>query len=129
MDILIYETGQGGDFVLQGNDIARVLGVENGPYLAMFGGTGHWADYMTPDNPYNSKTEEVLKNTPLTSAGRIAVLNAVNEDLEYLNATPGTTWTVNVSITASNRWKIEVFINGEQFIKEWDPVENNLTIG
>jgi hypothetical protein len=121
MDLKIIETGGGGDLVLQGNDLARVLGEENGPYLAMFSSGDHWASYMDPELAYGGKTEAALKSNPLTSAGRIAVLAAVNEDLAYLNATPGTKWTANVSINGVNRWLIEVVINGELFSYSFNP--------
>ena len=121
MDLLIYETGGGGDLKLAGNDLAKVMGVENGPYLAMFGGNGHWADYMDPDNPFNSKTEDVLKVTPLTSAGRVAVQRAVEYDMQYLSATPGTTWSVSVRISSNNKWIIGITINGQLFEREFNP--------
>jgi hypothetical protein len=41
-DILIFETGNGGDMMLRNNDIVTVEGYENQPYLAMFGGNGSW---------------------------------------------------------------------------------------
>jgi hypothetical protein len=38
MDLAIIETGNGGDLQLVGNDLAMVNGIENMPYLGMFGG-------------------------------------------------------------------------------------------
>ncbi len=37
-DLAIIETGNGGDLVINGNDIGIVTDIGNMPYLAMFGG-------------------------------------------------------------------------------------------
>ena len=37
-DLVIYETGDGGDVQLQGNDLATTSGITNQPYLGWFGG-------------------------------------------------------------------------------------------
>lgn len=126
-DILIYESGNGGDILLRGEDLVKVNGYENAPYLAMFGGSDWWGNYLIPDKPFNAKTENVLKSTPLTSNGRILIENAIREDLTFLNNIVGTTATWKVAIAQANRVSIEVTINGQVFNYMWNPDELYLT--
>ena len=120
-DILIIETGNGGDAVLRGNDFANVDGCENSPYLSMFGGNNWWGNVMA-DVPYNSQTEAALNTLTLSSAGRVALQAAIESDLAYLSNIPGTTWTVTTSIgTNPNQLVATININGQQFNLIWNP--------
>jgi hypothetical protein len=120
-DLLIYETGAGGDLKLRGNDFATVNGYENAPYMSMFGGNGYWGNYMFPNNPFNSQTEPVLQNTPLTSAGRVAIEQAMANDLKFLENIPGTTVVVNTVIKGPQRLDATININGKDFYLQWNP--------
>ena len=121
-DILIYETGDGGDILLRGNDMASVGGYENTVYLAMFGGSSWWGNFMVPpEQQYNCVTEDVLNTTPLTSQGRVLIENAIKTDLAYLSSIPGTTTKVTTTITNANRIEINIDINGQQFNYVWNP--------
>lgn len=126
-DILIYESGGGGEILIRGNDVATVSGYENAPYLSMFGGGDWWGNALCPGNEFLAKTEDVLKTTPLTSSGRIAIENAVKTDLSFLNNIPGTTWSINVSITSPTRLEILIMINGKEFNYLWNPDKFYLT--
>jgi len=120
-DVLIYETGQGGDLYLQGNDVALTTGVENVPYLAMFGGDNWWGNQYIA-TPFASKTEAALLSNPLTSAGRIAIEAAMQADLAFLNDIPGTTWSVVTSISGNpNLLNATITINGQSFSMQWNP--------
>lgn len=104
MDLKVVETGNGGDIVKMDKDVVVIEGFENHPYLAMFGGN---VEQSTPDIrnatdqafdfwgnnllmpgdkslQFNSMTERVLMNTPLTSAGRVIIQQAVENDLEFM---------------------------------------------
>lgn len=120
-DLLIAEFGNGGDLALRGNDLVGVTGIENTPYLSMFGGASWWANYMFPQNLFSSQTETALRINPLTSAGRIAIEQAANADLAYLNNIAGTIWSVDVTIPIPNRLEMAITINGQQFIYQWNP--------
>ena len=122
-DLLIYETGNGGDLALRGNDLVQVQGVENGPYLAMFGGGSWWGNYLIPAYPFGSQTEQAMNVQPLTSAGRIAIERAIKADLSYLNNIAGTTWTVSTAVTAVNTLIVTININGQLYNYEWNPDE------
>ena len=129
-DLAIVETGNGGDLQLIGNDLAVVNGIENMPYLAMFGG----GKYITPSNntglpqtaqsfdwwgnnllmpsdqaaQFNSTVEEVLNTTPINSAGRVIIQNAIIDDLQFLS--PTAKIGVTVSITAPDRIDVEIIL-------------------
>jgi hypothetical protein len=119
-DILIYETGQGGDLLLRANDLVTITGYENTPYLAMFGGAD-WSGNDISDTPFSSKTETVLRNATLTSAGRIDIENAIKADLSFLDEIPGTTWSQQVTVAGVNRVDIVININGVPFNYSWNP--------
>lgn len=128
MDLLLKETGEGGDLVLLGNDFATVAGYENAVYMAMFGGGRWWANRITePAQRFTSKTENALRQNALTSAGRIAIEEAVKEDLAFLKDIPGTTLKVATTITGANRLELNININGQQFLLEWNPDKLYLT--
>ena len=119
-DIKIISTLDGGDLVKQGNDIATVSGVENVPFLAMFGGAGWCLNFVT-DRPFQSRTETVLRSVVLNSDGRLKIQEAVNADLAFLNDIAGTTWSTVIALEAPNYVRIGVTINGQQFDTLWNP--------
>jgi hypothetical protein len=120
-DILIYETGNGGDLLLRGNDMATVTGLENSPYLALFGGSNWWGNYLT-DNKFLSLTEDTLLDVALTSSGRKKIEDAILKDLEYLNNIDAE-YSVSVTIAGANRVSMEININGDLFMMQWSPDE------
>ncbi len=103
MDIMLYETGNGGEFSLENGDLVATEGLTNQPYLAHFGGniesstTGEetpgterldWygnAFFLNdPEPQLNSELERALANTEVSSKGRIDLERAAAEDMEYL---------------------------------------------
>lgn len=119
-DVKVISTLDGGDIVQQGNDIASVNGVENVPYLAMFGGASWCLNFLT-DKPFVSRTETVLRSVVLNSEGRLKIQEAVNADLAFLNDIEGTTWNTVISLEAPNWVRIGVTINGQLFETLWNP--------
>ena len=120
-DILIYETGGGGDLFLRGNEIVTVNGFENVPYLSMFGGKSWWGNFLIPDNPFTCVTEELLNTIVLNSASRLKIEAAVKTDLSFLDDIEGTEYTINVSIAAPDKLSIVITINGQTFNLIWNP--------
>lgn len=135
MDISIKSTGDGGDFILTGNDIETTSQLYNQIYLALFGGNVEgstkreyaqgeprldwFANSILFDNDkqkqFNSSTERKLKNVSLTSSGRIEIEQAVIADLAYISELGKT--EVEVSLLEENRLSIFVKIlepSGEQ---------------
>lgn len=114
-DLQLIEIGEGGDLVLQGNDLAKVGGYETAVYLALFGGDAWVFNYLAPKRPYASKTQAALRNNPLTSAGRLAIEKAVIADLEFLKNIPGVSYSVSVRIVSKDTVQIDVNFNGQLF--------------
>lgn len=127
-DLAIFETGAGGDYMFNGNDLEVVNGTENMPYLAMFGGNveastqnnvveeqsqDYWGNtlLMNANQPiqFNSIVERTLKNTPLTSAGRAIIENAIISDLQFI-VDMGIPITVQVRIVATDRIDVTLTI-------------------
>lgn len=109
-DIAIKETGNGGDVVLRGADLAIVYSIENEVYLSTFGGNkkqdtpaviteeqsfDYWANnLMYKGNPkiqFNSKTERTMDDVALNSSGRTRIEGAIKEDIKYLTDAGATT--------------------------------------
>lgn len=102
-DIMIFESGNGGDFNIRNGDLDSVKGLTNQPYLAHFGGnkeastTGEeipgkerfdwWGNSFFQNEPgaqMNSELERGLRNQPLNSKGRVQLERFAKEDLEFL---------------------------------------------
>lgn len=116
LDVLITETGVGGDAQLLGNDIAWIQTTQNMIYMAFFGGNPEQSTNNKPTEvqsldwwgnnllmpsdksiQFNSLTENALNTTPLTSAGRVLIENAMKKDLEFFKDF-GSIVSVSVSI-------------------------------
>ncbi len=122
-DILIKEDGNGGDFQMRGNDLAVCKSIEGAAYMSMFGGCveadtklprvvgeqdfSYWGNIFIqqPVARFNSLTERTLNNTPLTSAGRPIIENAIRKDFSFI---PGA--TVAVSIVSTDRINVAVTV-------------------
>lgn len=105
VDVLIYETGNGGDVKLVGNDLAMTDSLANQVYLAHFGGnveastTGEeiageerfdwWGNKFFEEEPeamMNSELERALEKNSLGSAGRANIERRAKEDIDFLSA-------------------------------------------
>lgn len=123
MDLLLIETGNGGDLKITGSDLEVILGLENMPYISMFGGSDWWAnDLITePTQRMQSQTEEALLNNALNSSGRLNIIRAIEADLAYLKEETGAVILVDASIVNPDRLDISITINGQQFFIQWNP--------
>lgn len=129
MDFQLFETGNGGDLLIKGSDVVVVDGIQNMPYLAMFGGNVEqdtknkiteeqsfdwWGNnLLMPSNQsiqFNSRTERVINSTALTSSGRVIIENAIKDDLKFLSDF-GAEVSVTVSITATDRIDVNIRIS------------------
>jgi hypothetical protein len=139
-DIALVETLNGGDIVFNGTDLVVVNNGENQPYLAMFGGNKESTPSNKADVPqnaqsfdfwgnnlfwasdqisqFNSKTERMLNDTELSSAGRMEIQKAMADDLQFLS--PGGKVKVTVAITGPERIDASILItlpSGGQQVK------------
>lgn len=150
MDLRLVEIGDGGDFVVKGKDLEIIFGFQNMPYLGLFGGnieadTGivnsgeqrfdWWGNSLLLSNQptiqFNSKTERLLNNVSVTSAGRLEVEQTVIEDLKFLEEFA--TVDVEVLIISTDRISIEIRIQepsnleSNEFIFIWDATKQELS--
>lgn len=149
-DILIIETGTGGDVTLLGNDLASVQGLQNMPYLAWFGGNvgyttannrpentevfDFWGNFLNesanPQTWFNSLLENALKNTAITPQGIREIETAARKDLDFMRGFA--TVSVSVSAPAIDRVKIDVILRQIETNEEdifsyiWAATENEL---
>jgi phage gp46-like protein len=104
-DILLYESGDGGEMSIIADDLVLGETLYQQVYLALFGGNVEantrsdilpteerfewWGNALffkeTPSKQFNSNTERILPNVVLNSAGRQKIALAVSDDLVYLS--------------------------------------------
>ena len=125
-DILLRETGSGGDFAILSNDLVLSDTLYQPFYLAMVGGT-LWANTKSKDldneerffywgnsliwstqknKQFNSETERALQESVINSSGRLKVLQAVKNDLAYLANVIN--FEVQVNLLAQNKLSITI---------------------
>lgn len=135
-DILLFESGDGGEMAIQGNDLVLIETILQQAYIALFGGNveantvgdeiptqerfDYWANSLLwPDSPnkqFNSNTERVLQNTVLNSAGRIEITSAVELDLDYLKLIAN--FEVEVSILSHNKVQISISLTKKDNLED-----------
>jgi len=151
-DVLLIEDGNGGDLILNGNDIKLTNGFQNMPYLALFGGNvgfptveqtaqgqnfDFWGNYfLNPDNKAiwcNSLTEQLLTVTALSPLTRIQIEENVKKDLEFMGKFAEI--SVSVSLVLVDRIRISITIlepdnvTSNEFVYIWDATESELSTG
>lgn len=125
-DILLYETGNGGDMSISNNDLDTVEMLLQQAYICLFGGNieadtrgdeieseireDWWANSLhfkdSPGKQFNSDTERTLNTTAINSSGRIKIIRAVEGDLKNLKKIAN--FSVDVQINSTN--KITIFV-------------------
>lgn len=150
IDLKIYDTDDGGDIFLRGNDMVTVEGFVNMPYIAMFGGNvkentparrevgqqafDYWGNAFLANEAiqYNSNTERVLQEVALSSSGRILIEEAVKKDLQFMQAFAEV--TISVEVTGNDKIQINIKIQepdnlqAKQFVYVWDGTLTDLTV-
>ena len=133
-DLLLFESGSGGNLLVLNNDITLVESLYQQTYLALFGGniesstTGQELDSQTrndwwgnslfdsskPKKQFNSATERVLDSVTINSSGRIDIERAVKEDLIIFQNIAEL--NVKVLILSTDRIQIDIqLIQPDQF--------------
>ena len=125
-DILLYETGNGGDMSITNNDLAMVETLLQQVYICLFGGNieadtrgdeieseirfDWWANSLhlkdKKGNQFNSETERTLNTTAINSSGRIKIIRAVESDLKGLKNIAK--FSVDVQLNTTN--KLTIFV-------------------
>lgn len=125
-DILLYETGAGGDFSIIDEDLVMGESLYQQIFLALFGGNleastrtsylateerfDYWGNSLIwknePTKQFNSETERTIQNNVLNSQGRLNIIQSVNVDLDYLK--PLIIYTIDVQINGRDNLSIIV---------------------
>jgi hypothetical protein len=150
MDIAIYESGNGGDAKVKGNDLELTESLFNSVYIAWFGGnpgastTGRelpneqrfdwWGNSLLFPNDkeiqFNSELENALNTLPLTSATRTEFEKIAKKDLDFL--TTFAEVKTSVSILNDNKIQIDAFLqepnnlDDKKFRFIWDATKKEL---
>ncbi|MGR3177835.1 MAG: hypothetical protein ACUZ8E_07235 [Candidatus Anammoxibacter sp.] len=150
MDLVLHETGNGGDLQLKGNDLDVSSSIFNQIYMALFGGnpaastTGEelvteqrqdwWANSLVyqdlPDLQQNSTLEQVLNEVALNSSGRLQIEEAAKNDLKVLKDVAEI--SVETRITDIDRIEIIIFAKEpdneqkQEFIFIWDATKQEV---
>lgn len=132
IDIELTECNNGGEMRIAANDLAFVTGVENMPYLSMFGGQDWWGNdlFLNTGNDFvfSATTEAIMLTTPLNSNGRQIIYDAILADLKYLTKDiPGTTIALDLVIISDDKLSLIINFNGLTFYFLWNPKSATLT--
>jgi phage gp46-like protein len=150
-DIRLVEKYDGGDYVLNANDVQLISGFQNMPYIGLFGGnleqntTGakqveqefdFWGNYLLHPSLQkvwiNSRTEQLLKEVALTSAGRIQIEQQVKKDIEFMQEFAEV--SVSVRLNSVDRIIISITLNepnklnSTELIYIWDSTNSELSM-
>ena len=147
-DIMIYESGSGGDFNLKNDDLETISGLTNQVYLALFGGNieensitsdelddldfrGDWFgnEYLQEEFQFNSLFERTLTQVALNSQGISTLEDAASQDLEFL--TEYAEINIEGSIPEINKFQLVVQLIEPNDISTkikfiWDATKNEL---
>lgn len=148
-DLKLIETLNGGDLVLLGNDLVVIGGLQNMPYLGIFGGNieestkefnvdeqrfDFWGNDLLmlnqPEIQYNSETERLLSDIALNSSGRLIIEQTIAKDLEFM--TKFSKVSISSSIVSSDRIEINIKIQepnnveSNEFTYIWDSTKLEL---
>ena len=151
VDLRLIETNDGGDCVLLANDVQLISGFQNMPYICLFGGNveqstigphvigqdsnDFWGNFLLhpTEQPlwFNSKTEKMLRDTALNSAGRQQIEEQVKNDLKFMN----TFANVSVSVSLISVDKLRIYISliepnkkdSTELVYIWDATNAELT--
>lgn len=137
-DILIYETGDGGDLSLQNDDIVSTESIINSIYLALFGGNVEqntttdiavgevrndwWGNALGLD--FNSNFERTLDEVALNSFGVSKLEDAAKKDLQFLN--DYTTFEVSIIIDTVDKMTLTVSLLTAKVKFIFDRIKNEI---
>ena len=132
MDVVLYNTADGGEIVCEGGVIALDPGIESAVYNSLFGGNEDdsgdddgkpnqwWGNVIETDENklLRSRTQHLLRSIPATSGNLRLIEDAVVQDLDWMVSTElaGAVGAF-ASIPALNTVKIEVkiIVNGVEY--------------
>jgi phage gp46-like protein len=138
-DVLLFQTDDGGEIIVEGGITTMTGGIETSAYLSLFGGNedddgrdenphNWWANISEPDptKEYRSETQHLLQALAATSGNLRRIEDAAKRDLEwFLTEKVASSVDVVASIPGLNRIKLTVTIEaiGDEstfeFVENW----------
>jgi len=136
-DLILYETGQGGELRSFDGELEMTEGFGSAVYISLFGGEkddSFWANDLlfngNDSEVIKSRTPESLQKYSLTKSNLSRIKTAVEQDLEWLKEFA--TISVDLQLTGFNKLRINIKItepesqNEENFSLNWDGIKNEL---
>lgn len=145
-DIMIYESGSGGEMALKNEDLQVIHGLTNQVYLALFGGNieestseeikqsdfrqDYWGnEYLDDEFQFNSELEKTLMTVALNTNGLSIIKDAAERDLEFLKKY----CDIEIQVSLIKLNFVEIFVILQEPSKEstkiklvWDGTKNEL---
>lgn len=138
-DVLLIQTNDDGNIIVEDGIVKMSGGLETSTYLSLFGGnedddgrdnnTKNWwgnLDENEPARRYRSETQNLLKSLPATSGNLHKIEDAAKRDLKYmLENKIASSLEINITIPALNMIKIviAIVVQGEEitfeFVENW----------
>jgi len=134
-DVLLYQTVNDGDIIVNGGLVQMTGGLDTACYLSLFGGNEQddglpdnavqwWGnvDEAEPSRRQRSETQYLLRSIPATTGNLQRVKDAVERDLAWLREqSVARELVVAISMPALNRVGIAVTIDGfsVEFVENW----------
>jgi len=126
-DLLFIETGNGGDLVLENEDLKTTNNFSNQIYFALFGGNlnsengeqfeEYWANsFFADENKFVSSFEKTLMDVVLNSSGLQKLTEAANSDLSFLKKYAN--YTIDLSILDKDSLYLYIVIKAPNNIEE-----------
>lgn len=137
-DVLLFQTDNGGDIVVENGLVEMSGGLETSAYLSMFGGNEdddgsdgspytYWGnlDENEESFQYRSETQNLLQSIPATSANLRRIEAAAGRDLAwFVTDKVASSVAAEASIPTLNRVKITVNIEANGVESSFTFVEN-----
>ena|SRR5690606_23129134 len=140
MDLKLTASPDGGDIEIVNGQITLDEGPETAIYLSLFGGNHddsgdesddakQWWGNLATDvdaEKYRSRTQQVLRGLPATSANLVVVRNAATADLEWMRGVVFDEIAATASIPARDTVRLSIVgtVDGETtqyfFDREWN---------
>lgn len=124
MDVLLFQTADGGDIVAQNGQLQLSEGLDVAAYLSLFGGNSDdsgltaddakqwWGnrDEPDPNKRYRSETQFLLRNLPLIPANLKRIEDAASNDLKWLLTSVADSVAVRVTMPGVNRVLLNIVL-------------------
>lgn len=124
MDVLLFQTPDGGEVTCQNGQLKLTEGLDTACYLSLFGGNvddsglastdskQYWANFgeTEPAKKYRSETQFLLRTLPLIPANLTRFEDAATKDLSWLLDSVADSLAVSASMPGVNSVKLDVAI-------------------